>query len=118
MDEKEKLFLELIDGFEWKYDVDKYPFSLFGFKDDICILNFFNMEKINHKKIILCYRLRIKQNFQNYSVWVNYDKTWSIFEKNFKMKYNDIQSFINDMLENHFKISGIKTEKIFQAYYK
>ena len=28
MDEKEKLFLELIDGFKWRYDLDKNINSL------------------------------------------------------------------------------------------
>jgi hypothetical protein len=105
MCEKEKLFLELIDGFQWRYDLDKYPHSIFAFKDDICVFEIDNSESLNQRKIIACYRFGLKQNLKNARIWFNYDRIWSIFESNFEMKYNDIQYFMVDMLEKHFKIS-------------
>jgi hypothetical protein len=106
MDEKEKLFLELIDGFKWRYDIYKYPNSLFGFKEDKFIFEIEYSDEINEKKIITSYRLGIKQDLKNAAFWFNYDRIWSIFESNFEMKHNDIQFFMNDMLEKHFKMSG------------
>lgn len=106
MDEKEKLFLELIEGFQWRYNVDKYPHSLFAFKEDKFIFQIYNSKTLNQRKIIASYRLGIKQDLKNATFSFNYDKIWSIFELNFGMKYNDIKHFMVDMLEKHFKMSG------------
>ena len=61
-EEKEKIFLEIIEGFEWKYDLEKYPKILFCFKDDSCIFEISNSESINPKKIISSYRFGLKQD--------------------------------------------------------
>ena len=107
MDEKERLFLELIDGFQWRYDIDKYPHSLFGFKDENFIFEIEYIDEINEKKIITSYRLGIKQDLKNARIWFNYDRIWSIFKSNFEMKDNDIEFFMRNMLEKHFKMSGV-----------
>ena len=117
MDEKERLFLELIDGFQWRYDLDKYPHSIFGFKENVCIFEIYNLKLLNQRKIITSYRLEIKQNLKNATFWFNYDKIWSIFETNFGMKYNDIQYFMVDMLEKHFKISETTPKSTSQINY-
>ncbi len=102
MEEKEKLFLEFIEGFEWKYDIEEYPNSLFVFKGDIYFFEIFNSEALNQKKIIANYRFGLEQDLKNYSFWFNYDKIWSVFESKFGMNYTEIQSFMNGMVEKHF----------------
>ena len=115
MCEKEKLFLELVEGFQWKYDLEQYPNYLFAFKDDIFIFEIYNSESINPKKIISCYRFEIKQDLKNADIWINYDKIWSIFESKFEMKHDDIQFFMKDMVEKHFKIRVNITQKKFMS---
>ncbi len=109
MDEKEKLFLEFIDGFEWKYDLNKYPNSLFGFKGNVCLFQIYNSNELNQKKIIANYRFGLQQDLKNAIFWFNHEKIWSVFESKFDMKYNDIQSFMNGMVEEHFKMRGVTT---------
>ena len=105
MCEKEKLFLELVEGFQWKYDLEKYPNSLYALKDGVCIFQFFDLESINPKKIISSYRFSLKQDLKNERIWFSYYKMWSIFESKFEMKYDDIRFFMEDMVEKHFKMS-------------
>jgi hypothetical protein len=107
MDEKEKLFLELINDFQWRYDIDRYPHSIFAFKEDKFIFEIYNSEPLNQRKIIASYRLGIKQDLKNARIWFNYDRIWSIFKSNFEMKDNDIEFFMRNMLEKHFKMSGV-----------
>ena len=104
MDEKDKLFLELIDGFEWKYDLNQYQNSLFGFKNDDCLFKIYSEGGLNQKKIIANYRFEIEQDFKNATFWFNYEKIWSVFESKFDMKYNDIQHFMKCMVEKHLKM--------------
>ena len=104
MDEKEKLFLELIDGFEWKYDSNQYQNSLFGIKKDSCLFEIHNSNSLNQQKIIANYRLGFEQNLKNSDFWFHYSKIWSVFESKFDMKYDDIQTFMKGMVEKHFKM--------------
>jgi hypothetical protein len=109
MDKKEKLFLELIEGFEWKCDIKKYPNFLFGFKDDICLFEIHNHSGLNQNKIIANYRFVLEQDLKNADFWFDYDKIWSVFESKFGMNYNEIKSFMNGMVEKHFKMKGFTT---------
>jgi hypothetical protein len=109
MCEKEKLFLKLIGEFEWGYDVEKYHNSLFGFKGDVFLFEIYNSEALNQQKIIANYRFGLEQDLKNHSFWFNYDKIWSVFESKFSMKYTEIKSFMNGMVEKHFKMNGVTT---------
>ena len=111
MDEKEKLFLEFIDTFEWKCDVKRYKNSLFGFKNDICLFEIYNLYGLNQQKIISSYRFDLEQDLENTYFWFNREKIWSVFEAKFDMKYNDIQSFTKGMVEKHFKVKGVAIYK-------
>jgi hypothetical protein len=99
MDEKERLFLELIDGFKWRYDLDKNIRSLFINKDGEDIIQFFNKLSINKKKIIASYRLGIEQDLKGYLI-----RTSKQFRLNFDMEQEDYDLFIEDMMIKHFKI--------------
>ena len=48
----EKYFLELIDGFEWKYNFNKFPTSLFVFKNNICLFEIEGIFENNQKKLL------------------------------------------------------------------
>jgi hypothetical protein len=80
----EQRFLELIDGMTVKIDKDNYPDSTFFFKNDKCYLE-----------------------IKNSTLWVRYAEIWQGFEVEFGMKYDEIQSFIKDQMEQHFKIGGV-----------
>jgi hypothetical protein len=109
MDEKQKLFLKLIEEFEWRYDVEKYPNYLFGFKGDVFLFEIYNSKGLNYKKIIANYRFGLEQDLKNHRFWFNYDKIWSFFESKFGMNYTEIQSFMNGMVEKHFKMKEVTT---------
>jgi len=108
--EKEKLFLKLIEGFEWKYSAQEYPSSLFGFKGKEFLFEIYNSKELNQQKIIANYRFGSEQDLKNTEFWFNYDKIWSVFESKFGMNYSEIQSFMNGMVEKHFKIRGVTTK--------
>jgi hypothetical protein len=107
--EKEKLFLKLIEGFEWKYGAQEYPSSLFGFKGKEFLFEIYNSKELNQQKIIANYRFGSEQDLKNTEFWFNYDKIWSVFESKFGMNYSEIQSFMNGMVEKHFKIRRVTT---------
>ena len=83
----EQRFLELIDGMTIKIDKDKYPGLTFFFKGDTCYLE-----------------------IQKSILWVRYAEIWQVFEVEFGMKYDEIQSFIKDQMEQHFKMRGATPE--------
>ncbi len=109
MEEKEKLFLELIDGFEWKFYLNQYPKSLFGFKDDVCLFEIYNENGLNQQKSIASYRFGFEQDFKNASFMFNHDMVWSVFESKFYMSYSETQSFMKNMVEKHFKMRVVTT---------
>ena len=40
-------------------------------------------------------------------LWCRYDSVWSVFESEYSMSYNNIQSFIKNQVENRFKMQGV-----------
>lgn len=99
MCEKEKLFLELVEGFQWKYNLEKYPNSLFLSKNKKDIIQIFNISSINKKKIIASYRLGIKQDLKGSAI-----RTSREFALNFDMEQNEYKRFVVDMFSKHLKI--------------
>lgn len=85
---KEQRFLELLNGCEIKIDKEKYPNSIFLFKNGEY---YFEIE--------------------NDRLWCRHKYVWSVFENEFSMQYNEIQVFIKGMVEEHFKCKGL-TPKI------
>jgi len=104
MDEKEKLFLELIDGFQWRYDIDKFKSFLFISKNGEDIIRLFHNSgrSINQRKIIASYRLGIKQDLKDSLI-----STSREFSLNFDMEQGEYKRFIVDMMNKHFKINII-----------
>lgn len=86
---KEERFKELIEGIDINrpvVDFEKYPTSLFWFKGDKCYFEY---------------------DWKTQVFKVNWSLIWSIFEKEYGMKYIDIQAFIKVIVEEHFKLNGI-----------
>lgn len=83
---KEFYFKELLNYLTIKEDKVKYPGYIFYFKDDQCYFQY-------NKKT---------GNFH-----CNFNKVWLIFEKKYHMKHGDIQIFIKNMVEEHFKLKGL-----------
>ena len=77
-------FLEILNGCEIKIDKEKYPNSVFLFKNGEC---YFEIE--------------------NPIIWCRYKHVWQIFENEFSMNYVDIQQFIKGQVEEHFKCKGL-----------
>lgn len=82
--EKEEKFLELFQVLTMKSDIEKYPGSVFYFRDDDLMLE-----------------------MENDNLWVSYNRIWFIFEEDFGMKYTGIQDFIKRKVEKHFNWNGL-----------
>lgn len=80
----EKRFLELMDRMTIRIYHDKYPDSVFFFKDDKWMVEIV-------KSI----------------AWFRYSGFWDVFEGEFSMQSNDVQQFLRDMLKKHFKMKGL-----------
>ena len=48
-----------------------------------------------------------EQDFKNNRFWVSYNHIWSVFETRFSMNYSEIQSFINNMVEETLNWRGL-----------
>ena len=87
----EELFKELIKNVDVNkpiVDFEKYPNSMFWFDSDECIFEY---------------------DFKNHAFLSNYPKIWENFECHFNGNYNEIQLFMNSMVEEHFKLKGVTT---------
>lgn len=80
----EQRLLGILNGCEVKIDKEKYPNSVFLFKNGEC---YFEIEK--------------------QYLWCRYKHVWQIFENEFSMNYADIQQFIKGQVEEHFKCKGL-----------
>src|SRR5690606_41207565 len=73
---------ELVSGTEVKFDFDKYPRTLFGFRDGEYVWGF---------------------NFRNNYLWLRYSTVWSVLEREYSLTYYEIQSLVKNVVEEHFK---------------
>lgn len=83
---KEDMFLEITNDFCIKSDEETYPDTLFFF---VCNRNIFQYELTTG-------------NF-----YCSFHFYWSIFEKEYELNYNEIQSFTKNMVEKHFKLKEL-----------
>jgi hypothetical protein len=47
------------------------------------------------------------QGEENGVVWINYERIWSILEKDFGLSYNEIQELITRWLEGTYNLRGL-----------
>jgi hypothetical protein len=84
---KEAAFAGLMNGLERRQDWKNYPHSIFWFKNGTYMFEYDGKEKY---------------------FWCSYPDVWAIFEKQFNMEFEEIQSFLRDMMELFFKHKGVK----------
>jgi hypothetical protein len=89
MKKKEEVFAELVKDLVRKKGPEEYPNSIFWFdKDGRWIFEYDKKDKY---------------------FWCQYNRVWLIFENNFSMEFKEIQAFIKDQVNEHFKIKGLTT---------
>ena len=109
MEEKEKLFLEIIDGFQWKYDSERYKDTLFAFKNKSFLFKiFFKEEDISFIKLIVKFRLNFEHDFKD-ACFVFFNKNiFYSFNEHFNMKEEEVKKYISEILKNKFKFYNTK----------
>jgi hypothetical protein len=81
----EQFFLEVMSSVNRiVFDKKEYPDSTFFFSGEKLILE---IEKSN--------------------TWLRYAEFWYVFQSEFSMEFNEIQYFIKNQLEKHFKIKDV-----------
>jgi hypothetical protein len=83
-------FWELVSGTEVKFDFDKYPNTLFGFRDGEYVWEF---------------------DFKNNYLLLRYSTVWSVLENEYGLNYDDVQSLVKNEVEEHFKCRGVAPEE-------
>ena len=92
---KEQRFQELlsqIDIHQPKVDFGKYPNTIFWFDK-------------NGK--YFC-----EYDWKNGDFWFSYQNVWEVFRTEFNLNYQETMSFLNDQVEEHFKLKGVTTEAL------
>ena len=79
---KEQRFVQLLKGYITSVNIKKDNVLLELIKDSYILL-----------------QLDLKTGY----LWVNWYKIWSIFEKEYNLNDTEIQSFVKDQVEHHFK---------------
>jgi hypothetical protein len=87
---REERFLGLINGLQLKFDFEKYRDRLFFFRGD---------------EVWLEYDLKYKY------LWVSHEK-WEVFENEYSMDYDEIQTFIKNMVGRHFNLKGVTPQRL------
>ncbi|MEJ5105546.1 hypothetical protein [Chryseobacterium sp. MYb328] len=94
-----KLFLLEILGNELtlKIDLEKYPNSVFYFKEDKCLLELENSGSTTY-------------------LWCNYFKIWNPISEKFSLEYSEIQQLIKETVEEHFKMRDVTPHRLSGLY--
>lgn len=97
---KEERFWELIlQTNSIKIDKEKYPTSTFGFMGEKFLWEY---------------------DSKNGYLWLSWKLIWSVFETEYGLQYDDIQSFIKKEVEDHFKCKGVTpfslSERLYNRY--
>src|SRR5690606_23274995 len=79
-------FWELVSGTEVKFDFDKWPRTLFGFRDGEYVWEF---------------------DFENSYLWLRYSTVWSVLEREYSLTYSNVKSLVKILVEDHFKCRGV-----------
>lgn len=79
-------FWQLCEGLSLKIDKEKYTDYVLFFKEDVS---------------------QFEYNTKNGYLWCRYSSIWSVFEKEYNMRYDDIRSLIKIQVEEHFRCKGV-----------
>ena len=87
---------------------DDHPDSIFMFYD-LRYVRKIKLSQITGKPITQPKNITgvclFEQDWKNSYLWCKYNEIWKYLEDNYSSKYNDIQSFIKDRLEEHTKMN-------------
>lgn len=79
-------FEELLNSLEVKINEERYPNRVFFFKENEWYMDWRKSSK---------------------SLWCSYDRIWSVFENKIGRNYDEIQRFIKNVVEMHFKFKEV-----------
>src|SRR5690606_9946627 len=82
-------FWELVSGTEVKFDFDKWPHTIFGFRGHNYVWEF---------------------DFENSYLWLRYSTVWSVLETEYSLNYNDVQALVRSEVEEHLKCRGLTSQ--------
>jgi len=88
-------FLNYIQGLEVKIDKKRYIDTVFYFKNGRCLFEY--DEKYG-------------------DLYCRYHGFWSVFVKEYHMDHQQINAFINNGVEEHFKIKGTTSERYLRSF--
>lgn len=80
----EQRFEELVAGLTRKVDFDQWPDYIFFLRGDECLFNY---------------------NFSSGNLWCHSEKVWELLEREGWCKYDEVQSFLKNQIEKHFKLT-------------
>ena len=128
-EKEEKLFLKMIEGFEWKSHI-QHPQSLFAFNNGITLFEIWThtayktsgeriSKDLDCEKIIANYRLGqildFKQNLPKHEIWFHEKIIKEIFNYTYKDIYLNtftekfiIKSFLDKMTKNVLKMNTLE----------
>ena len=107
-----KIIKEEIDNFDWIGDIEPMKPEMEFLKD-----NFDNLNKVikgdktfyvdsEQKPLFMYY-----QDSENGYVWMDYDRIWSILEKDFGLKDGETQELIKRWLEEGYNLGGFTPKR-------
>ena len=95
---------------------DDHPDSIFMFYD-LRYVRKIKLSQITGKPITQPKNITgvclFEQDWKNNHLWCKYNEIWKYLEDNYSSKYNDIQSFIKDRLEEHTKMNVLTPDTIY-----
>ena len=94
MNDPKVWFKSLLNSLDQKV-YDRYPNSIFYVKDN---------------------EVYMEYDKENGYLWISYDKIWSVFQLKYHMEDLQIQRFIKDMMEEHYKLRGLTPYTGFTVY--
>jgi hypothetical protein len=111
-----KIIKEEISDFGWAEDIEPMKPEMEFLKD-----NFDNLQKVikgNRTFYVDSERKPLFMYYQDLDigvVWVDYNRIWSVLEKDFGLKYSEIQGLIEDWLGETYKLRGLTPRMAFDV---
>src|SRR5690606_18806778 len=79
-------FWELVSDTTVRFDFEKYPNTIFGFRDGKYVWEF---------------------DFENSYLWLRYSTVWSVLENEYGLNYDDVHSLVKNEVQEYFKCRGV-----------
>ena len=89
--------MNIFESTHIKLDLKHYPRTVFFFKED---------------------KFWMGYNWKNKILWCRLEYFWEVLERENNWNYEEVQAFIKDQAEQHFKLKGITPERRIVAFSK